>query len=482
MTTSYDVIVIGAGFGGLSCALHLAERGAKVLVCETLKYPGGCASTFSRGRFKFESGATLAAGFAPGQLFHQWNERYSLGLKTTPLNPVVELRAPSLKLPIPSNREELLALLQSMGAPGGLAGFFRLQEKVADALWGLFSDPSLLPPFNASNLMRHLARSPKYLVMLRLIGRSLESVLARFGLENFAPLRVYLNALCQITVQTSLDRAEAPFALAIMDYYFRGAHHIHNGVGALAKSLVRAIEEKGGQVMLTNPVRRLETQKDHVVVSTRRGDFIAKKIAANLLPQNLQELTGASTPNLQELSQKVEVGYSAVMLYLALSHFEIPHAHHLELIADTDKPFIEGNHIFCSVSAADEVRGPNKERTVTISTHIPLQRGLPERPLVEEIQARMKATLQQLAPEITEKIIFDMTASPRTFERFTGRKFGYVGGIPRVKGLSHYMSMSPREALPHIYLVGDSIFPGQSMLATALGGLKTAEVIHRALS
>ena len=39
-TTSYDVAVIGSGFGGLGTALSLAERGYKVAIFETLKYPG----------------------------------------------------------------------------------------------------------------------------------------------------------------------------------------------------------------------------------------------------------------------------------------------------------------------------------------------------------------------------------------------------------------------------------------------------------
>ena len=48
-----DVAVVGAGFGGLATALRLAELGANVVLCETLRYPGGCASTFSRSGYQF---------------------------------------------------------------------------------------------------------------------------------------------------------------------------------------------------------------------------------------------------------------------------------------------------------------------------------------------------------------------------------------------------------------------------------------------
>jgi len=61
-----QVIVIGAGVGGLTAAALLAKRGLKVTVLEAHIYPGGCAGTFYHQGFQFEAGATLAGGFYPG--------------------------------------------------------------------------------------------------------------------------------------------------------------------------------------------------------------------------------------------------------------------------------------------------------------------------------------------------------------------------------------------------------------------------------
>ena len=51
---NYDVIVIGAGNGGLACAATLSEKGKKVIVFEKHNIPGGCGTSFRRGRFEFQ--------------------------------------------------------------------------------------------------------------------------------------------------------------------------------------------------------------------------------------------------------------------------------------------------------------------------------------------------------------------------------------------------------------------------------------------
>lgn len=491
----YDVVVVGAGFAGLGAALTLAESGARVLVCEALNYPGGCASTYKRGAYRFEAGATLFSGFGSGQLFRRWIDRYALDITIDTHDPLVEFRAEALTLAVTRERGGLRDQLAALpGAPRtGLTAFFAEQQRVADALWPLLDEPGLLPPLDGAALRGHLARLPTYLRLLPLLGRSLGQVLARHGLAEFRPLRAYLDALCQITVQCSAEEAEAPFALAALDYYYRGAGHVRGGIGRLAHGLVHAVQAAGGTVRMADAVRGLEPHDGGWRVVARQGPVCARAVIANVLPGALPALLGAGAtlpPAARGPAAALEAGWGAAMLYLAVrppaGQEAVPH--HLQLVDDVVAPFSAGNHVFASISGPrDEGRAPEGLRTITVSTHVPLAelRRLPEAEQaarLDAIHTRMRDALRRRAPEWAAGIVEESTASPRTFERFTRRPFGAVGGVPRRRGLHHYVeAFRSTEMAPGLHLTGDTFFPGQSTLAAAVGGTRVAERVLRAL-
>jgi phytoene dehydrogenase-like protein len=70
-----------------------------------------------------------------------------------------------------------------------------------------------------------------------------------------------------------------------------------------------------------------------------------------------------------------------------------------------------------------------------------------------------------------------LPGTPVTFQRFTRRAWGWVGGFPQT---SLFRAWGPRLA-PNLWLVGDSIFPGQSVPAVALGGMRVARSLLKDL-
>ena len=65
---NYDIIIIGAGLGGLTAGAKLAKQGKKVLLIEQHDRPGGCATTFTRKDFVFEVGLHEMDGPGPRDL------------------------------------------------------------------------------------------------------------------------------------------------------------------------------------------------------------------------------------------------------------------------------------------------------------------------------------------------------------------------------------------------------------------------------
>lgn len=468
----YDVLVIGAGFGGLGAALTLAERGASVCVCEALKYPGGCAGTFRRRGARFDAGATLLSGLGETQLFGRWAARHGMTLDVSWMDPLVELRTPETRLAVVRDRDAFVADLAHGDAR--VHAFFREQARVASALWRLFDDPSLLPPLRLRALPRLASRVPSLLPVLPLLGRPLLERLVAHGVAGHARLRTFVDALCQITVQCPAAEAETPFAYAAMDYFWRGTAHVRGGVGELAWELWRAIERLGGTMRAPDAVTGLTRERGYWRASARSGPIEARAVIANVLPSTLARWTPVAAKT-HALADAARRSWGAAMLF-ALARAPAgarEEAHHLELVEQPASPFVDGNHVFVSISGEDEGRAPDGLRTVTASTHVALSAT---RSAIEHAQTRMRRTLESLAPEWRIERL--ETASPRTFERFTRRPGGAVGGIPRRAGLDHYLHLGPHEAARDLWLVGDSVFPGQSALATAIGGTRAAERIR----
>lgn len=484
----WDLVVVGAGFGGLGAALRAAESGARVLVLEAQAYPGGCASTFQHGGARFESGATLFSGLAPDQLFGRWIAAHDLDVTVDPIDPLVTYRSPSLELPVARDRDAFVdALCGLPGAPErALRACFAYQRRVADRLWATLEDDAAWPPLAPRALSRRLAESADWLAVARSAGKSLDRVLSRFGLADFAPLRELWSAQCQITVQCDAARAEAPFALAALDYSWRGTGHVRGGIGVLATELCRAIERAGGAVRFRRRVRCVEPDDDGGWWVHTLGESVrARRLIANQVPRALDATIAAGVPRasrLARLAERLDDGWGACMLYLELDPDERDVPHHLQLVRDPARALVEGNHVFVSTSGAQdgERAAQRPGRTATMSTHVPLRRlrALPEAErgaYVREVQRAMRETLVRLAPEVDARVRRALPASPRTFERFTGRTHGVVGGTPRRVGLRQYLDVSNPPVADGLWMVGDTVFPGQSAYAAALGGARTAE-------
>ena len=63
----YDVVIVGAGLGGLECAYILAKKGLNVCVLEKEAQVGGCLQMFRRRGYAFDTGFHYVGGLGDGE-------------------------------------------------------------------------------------------------------------------------------------------------------------------------------------------------------------------------------------------------------------------------------------------------------------------------------------------------------------------------------------------------------------------------------
>ena len=94
----------------------------------------------------------------------------------------------------------------------------------------------------------------------------------------------------------------------------------------------------------------------------------------------------------------------------------------------------------------------------------------------ESYTARVMSLLSQHFNGIEQKVRMVSAATPVTWERYTGRRQGYVGGYPQT---SLFNVRGPGTPVRNLFLTGDSVFPGQSLPGVVTGARRVAELVER---
>jgi phytoene dehydrogenase-like protein len=308
------------------------------------------------------------------------------------------------------------------------------------------------------------------------------------GNGAFGAFRTFLDAQLLISAQTTADRANALYGSAALDLPRRGVNHVRGGIGNIAGALAQWFRENGGDLYFRQQVEDLALRPDgsKLVRTNKDLEVEADIVLANLTPWGLARLLADETPpSLRQTVRETPPTWGAFTLYLGLEVADLPQgiADHHQVVLDPDRPLGEGNSVFISLSdAADETRAPAGYRAATLSTHTSIAPWwrLKEQdyPAYEarraEYAERLLAAAERAVPGIREAVRLSLPGTPVTFERFTRRPRGMVGGFAQE---SLFAARGPATELPGVWLVGDSTFPGQSTAGVTLGAMRVANRI-----
>ena len=489
------IVIIGAGVGGLTTAAFLAKAGFEVTVLEAQSYPGGSAGTFDHKGYRFEAGATVVGGFqlngphavAAQKLGIQWNVRVH--------DPAWVVHLPDRSVALTRDNADVIANFPRS------APFWKEQSALADLGWTLSAQGLPFPPADAAELAQlarvGLANFPRDLRMIPFALMTAHQWLRLRGMANDPAFVRFIDAQLLISSQTTSQHANAIYSATALDLARQGVYHVVGGIGGISETLARAVEDFGGQVLLKRRVRQIVVKNGRAIgveaAYGMRGKalefFPADFVIGNLTPWTLDELLGGDSP--APLRREVSTrrnGWGAFVLHLGLrgDGLEGLPDHH-QIVTDYHQPLGEGRSIFLSLSPAwDSTRAPVGYRAATMTTHTNVTQWwdlLENDPSAyadrkAEYADRMLTAVERAIPGFRGRIVLEMPGSPVTYQFYTGRHLGMVGGFPQT---SLFKARSPRTGIPNLRIVGDSIFPGQSTAGVTLGAMRVAADVIRHL-
>jgi phytoene dehydrogenase-like protein len=263
--SKYDVIVVGAGFGGSACAGLLAKRGLKVLLLEKNARAGGKAMTLSKTGFTYTAWVVISAP-TQGTLLE-------VVLKELGMEDKVELVAPGVNGSTYKTSSGKW-ILGPQPAPGEVMD----PNKMFDWL----EVKKQADRDEALRVMTELTMmSPQEIATLNDI--SFADWLGRYSVPKslMAFLLGPVADGCFMVPYDSLSAAEA--VRTLQDIFLRsGGVFCKGGFGKLASTYAAAVKKYGGTVIMRARVEKIMVSRGKVTgVVTDKGSYQAPIVISN---------------------------------------------------------------------------------------------------------------------------------------------------------------------------------------------------------
>ena len=319
MGNQYDVIVVGAGNGGLVAAATTAKNGLKTLLLEKHNLPGGCATSFRRGRFEFEPSlhelASVGTAEHPDSVYKifeglgakvDWRYEQNMfraivrgenGYDVT-LRSGVDAFCDSMEAAVPGCRESVHAL-------------FDVIRKDQEAL--AYITKMKGKPNGLTMVLKHGD-------FMRAASHSTEDVMKALGIPEKA--RNIINTYWgYLGVPT--DELNAMHFLNMLNCYVAdGAAMPYQRSHELSCALAKVVYDCGGEIWYNNEVTELLTDDAGTVcgVVANGRKLYAKEVISNVMPHNvLNMLPADKVPETDlKLANARAFGISVATIYLGM--------------------------------------------------------------------------------------------------------------------------------------------------------------------
>jgi phytoene desaturase len=334
-----NVVVIGAGPGGLAAAMLLARRGFHVQVFEKADRIGGRNAELVVGDYRFDLGPTfLMMKYILDELFEECGRSIDQYLDCRPLDPMYRLHFPGKSMLVRSRPEDMRAEIERTfpGEGAGLDRFLSAEsvrfKKLYPCLQREYGSPLDFLSQTLLSALPHIAA-----------GRSLYDVLSKYFRSE--ELRLAFTFQSKYLGMSPWD---CPGLFAMIPYteHAHGIYHVMGGLCRISESFAQVAREEGAEIHTSAPVSRvvLEGRKacgvelasgeiiacDDVVINADFGHAMS-----TLFPENsLRKYKPSSVA-------KREYSCSTFMIYLGLDRAYPEAEHHMIVFAQNYKTGLE---------------------------------------------------------------------------------------------------------------------------------------------
>ena len=268
MAERVDAVVVGGGLGGLAAAVTLVGQGRRTVVLEQHTLPGGYASSFQRGPYRFDTALHALNGLSPGggvdRLYRDlgiWDR-----LRLHRLDPLYILRGGGHQVVAHADPYQYEAELVRC-FPEEATGI----RTYLDETHAVYRDTRRLEVDQATGRSPSLQElTTRYPNLVQVSGETWDQMMSRHVEDPQA--RSALGALWGYVGLPPSQCAALVGAVATASYHEHGGWYPAGGAQALSGALVRVLRERGGEIRYGQLVTGFDIHGDHAVaVTTHEG-------------------------------------------------------------------------------------------------------------------------------------------------------------------------------------------------------------------
>lgn len=492
-TTHTDVVIVGAGIGGLCCAAMLARYGYRVTVCEAHSIPGGVAHSFEVDGYHFDSGPSILLGLSDPKSIN-------------PLKHVLDLideqpeyvrysnwfnHLPEGTFTCSNDREGYAREITRLGGERAGREWRAVEQRMLEIVEPLAGLPQTVVRRDAAGLVP-LLRYPRLLPGLR----NMREVIAPMStiLDEMVTdpwLRNLMQLECFVLGGQLADKS----LTAMVGFMYRErmqstVDYPKRGMQGIIDSLVRGLTKYGGRLLLNATVDSVIVEDGRAIgVQLRRGGRVLaqRAVVSNASVWDTVGLLPAGTVADEVRRERSQIEQTESFMHLHVGFdatgLDELECHHLVMRNwDVDAP---QNVVNISIpSVFDPEMAPTGRHALHAylagnepwSVWEGLRRGTPEYlELKEERSQVLWEAVETVIPDIRDRVEVAQVGTPITIKRFCRRDRGTYGPIMS-DGMEPFLGPDVF-GLDGLYHCGDSCMPGIGVPSAAGSGVTTANTI-----